>query len=441
MLAYPATPEWVRRERARFRRGEYKPLPWDLEGWWAALTQEGGPCALHFAHVSREDPSQLAFTPDERKGEADRQTRMRPGRYLTRFASHVLSADEIRNWAGRYAAENETAELHIARTADEIQDIYQRGPSSCMSHGPSHYSSPVHPVRAYAAGDIELAYIVCDGRVTGRALVVPSKMVHTRIYGDADRMRAALETAGYTYSDCALKGSRLARIPVGDDGFVCPYIDYHSTVKDTGEFLVIDAGDSLYECQFTDGLTRDVTRDVTRGERCARCEDVFDSDSDSLEFYECYGGALCESCSSDVISFCEECETYCMSDDTRYVENGHRSGRDGITICDSCLDASFTECGESDCDRFERDENRVEIAGGGYVCRPCAENYVPCETCSDLHAPDSDHITHTDDGPSYCADCGVPEEPINANVTDTDCASEAGAEAPPATTDGTPRAA
>jgi len=68
---------WRTRELARALTGEYLPVPWALEPWAAPLLAE------HFPHVSTDDPTMLAYTPDEPKGEQNRQTRCRPGRYLS----------------------------------------------------------------------------------------------------------------------------------------------------------------------------------------------------------------------------------------------------------------------------------------------------------------------------------------------------------------------
>ena len=98
--------EWIDRERARFETGHYKRPGWIDEG--AALPSfhvaVGDPRALHFAHVSREDSSLIAYTESEEKGRADKKRQIKPGRYLEKFFSDRLTKPQIAAWAARYRA-------------------------------------------------------------------------------------------------------------------------------------------------------------------------------------------------------------------------------------------------------------------------------------------------------------------------------------------------
>jgi hypothetical protein len=101
--------EWRARERERFSDGEYEGLPCE----WADLE----PITDHFAHLSTEDGAQVAFTPDEGKGQLDIQVRMKPGRYLNKFYPH-LTGDQVRALA---CAMDKATEVKFAVTEDDLR--------------------------------------------------------------------------------------------------------------------------------------------------------------------------------------------------------------------------------------------------------------------------------------------------------------------------------
>jgi hypothetical protein len=250
-------PDWHARELARFVVGAYVKLPWHNEPWVIAD---------HFAHVSLADGAKVAFTPNDTSGENDRQTRMKPGRYLTRYYGEKLPAEVIRDWCSQFSAEHETNELQFATTPEDIEDVYTRGPTSCMSYNASSYSSECHPVRVYGAGDLAVAYLETDGDVTARAICWPAKLQYGRVYGDEGRLVPLLEDAGYT-DNGRFNGARLLRIEDGDDQFVAPYLDApNHCVEDDGKFLIISQYGDI-DAQCTNGLTEQ------NGYPCAHCGD------------------------------------------------------------------------------------------------------------------------------------------------------------------------
>jgi hypothetical protein len=260
--------DWRERERKRFESREYTPLPWVHNYWFENALREGGKIFDHFPHVSVEEPGKIAFTESEEKGNLDRQTRMKPGRYLQQYFRDVLCSADIKNLAGQFAGMYEPLELLFASTADDIEHVYTSGPSSCMSHAANEYSSPFHPVRIYAAGDLQVAYLAAapddNGvrNITARALAWPKKKKYSRIYGDENRLSAALEQAGY--SPGKLDGAKLIK-KEHKDGYVVPYIDSSFAATDCGNHLEIKAGGEI-RCEATDGIAE-------QGETCERCGD------------------------------------------------------------------------------------------------------------------------------------------------------------------------
>lgn len=223
--------DWRQRERNRFINGEYKPVVWVNEKWWKEI--DG-----HFAHISVKDPTRIAFTPDEAKGKADRQTATLPGKYLKQFFGDVLDADEIREYAMQHSTQFEKNDIKWAKTVEEIQHVYKVGPSSSCFAGTTK-------ANLYASGDFAVAYLEdANGRVTARALCAIERKIYPYLYGDCDRLRAALEKAGYEHETNAhaYNGLRLLK-KWHWPGF---YTDWYPnrSIKDdpkNPEFLIVKA--------------------------------------------------------------------------------------------------------------------------------------------------------------------------------------------------------
>lgn len=218
---------WREREQKKMDDGTYRKLPWHAEPWW----QEMAPIHReHFPHVSLNNPALIAFTSNEQEGSADLQASIRPGRYLERFFSKELNKYLIRDLASVYAKTYETNELQYADDAESIEEVYTIGPNSCMSKDSASYKKDApHPVRAYAGGDLRVAYLRRQGRVVARSVVWPEKKMFNTIYGDKALMEPLLRKAGLKLG--APVGARLSKIkhPVSDvDGSYCfmvPHVD------------------------------------------------------------------------------------------------------------------------------------------------------------------------------------------------------------------------
>ncbi len=98
--------KWRIREECRLQDGEYIPLPDFILNalWWLENKHTHND---HFVHVSTEKSDMIAYTPDEKSGEQDKQTRTTMGRYLTKYFSEILDGQQIGDIAARYAAANE----------------------------------------------------------------------------------------------------------------------------------------------------------------------------------------------------------------------------------------------------------------------------------------------------------------------------------------------
>jgi hypothetical protein len=156
------------------------------------------------------------------------------GRFLTSWG---VPADVVERYVIK--SQSNGIEAALVESSEDIADVYRvaSGPlHSCMSYPISQYSTGgIPPVLAYGGkSDIKLFVIKLkeNGKVVGRALVWPDKMIHGRIYGRDKACQQALTDAGYVRG--AFHGARLNKIPItgvpaptGCQNLVLPYIDGH----------------------------------------------------------------------------------------------------------------------------------------------------------------------------------------------------------------------
>jgi hypothetical protein len=225
--------DWQTREKLRFAAQTYAHTPWHEEPWYQARHEE------HFCHISAKQAGKIAFTENAAKGQLDRQLIMSPGRYLHRYFSDQLHNEAIERWCARLSVQLQEDALKITQDADEIEDVYIGGPSSCMAYRAEHFSGPCHPVRTYAGPDTALAYIGARDDAKARCVIWPDRNIYTTVYGDVSRLTLLLEEAGYVSG--SLNGARIQRIEHGGC-YVAPYIDDSDNLDDDGAYLIIGHG-------------------------------------------------------------------------------------------------------------------------------------------------------------------------------------------------------
>jgi hypothetical protein len=357
-------------------------IPWIAEPWWL----DSPNWELHFPYPAKSNPARIAFTESEERGRADKQTVMRPGAYLRKYFGAYLSDDDVRHWALKWANKFAPVGLHFAATADDIERVYIKGPNSCMGHDAGSFEGGVHPVRAYAGPDLQVAYIHNpDGDIVGRAVVWPAKNMHGRVYGDLERMTSSLHVAGYVASN--LEGARLTRIETGA-GLHVPYLDGCQNVNDDGEYLTITSSGSI-------------CADSTDGTVCqTRCEECGGSVADGEERYgPDHGDTYCDYCFSERYTYCEGCGEYADSDDIRFPADGNDP------LCETCYADAYTDCPE--CATECASDTLIESPDGRDRCESCFHDAVTmCDECSDeIMASDA-----VDGLCSECAEALVEEE-------------------------------
>lgn len=333
---------WKHRESNRLRNGTYRKLPFHNESWF----KNGPGLRPHYAHLSKDDPTKIAFTENEAKGRKDLQVRLRPGRYLQRFYGHVLDENQIRDYATKVSSMAEDTEFKIAMDSDQIEHVYRNGPDSCMSYGISSFDSSIHPVRVYGAGDLGVAYIERHGRVTARALCWPERKVYTRIYGDSIRLEKEFSGRGFR-QHCvndrdqyvsAFLGAKLLKIEqrrYERNNFVVPYVDYHKSIKEEGDYLVL-CEDGPISCAITSGLAP-----VCRGVKCPKCSDWYE-DEEFILLHDMIDVKWCTSCAQTESWTCYACKNRCGASPAFYLNSNSRRR----------------------------------------ICQPCSVDYIKCEACN-----------------------------------------------------------
>lgn len=404
--------EWRHRESAKVRKAPV----WEDEPFWVEnheIWQD------HFLHVSMGKDAAagtLAYISDEQKGSREIYTPLKPGRYLSRFFGTILTEKQIQFFAqwqisGQKPSaytEHKAFPLCFANTADDIEDVYLHGPWSCMTHEASRYSSHVHPVRIYAAGDLAIAYLKgqvgTQTKIIARALVWPERLVAGRIYPTSEYWQKdgfssqqdsidansalfeRLRSAGYkTRGDQphnAFQGAKMKFLALPRDArrLVVPYLDHSYKFNVIGtSHLEMDAGGS-FAGDSTDGV---VAAGPVRLATCNHCTaSIFEANSlfrvhQTVTLYN----AGSEASLSDERVYCPSCVEnfafYCQGFD-RHLTDNNRFTRypNGVMLSDAYVEvrgnvairnANAVAAREAEAERVRRgrSQSAPDAAGSG----------------------------------------------------------------------------
>lgn len=270
-----------------------------LTAWGIHAPNDEVQLVMEWPHASEKGAHMIAYTRDEKYGEADRQVAVNVSKYLARHFSEGLSSDAIRDIAALYCE----ADIGIVTTMPEMLDIIINGPGSCMS-GNDKFGLDVGEHHPYEAYDPEfgwsMAYVKQGGMITGRALLNDNAYVRTYrgskdvAYSQSDdRLNAWLTDNGYekrrSWVGCSLKriGERT------DCGFLAPYLDGDDkdvNVHDS-KLVVVSEGEGEFICNETCGNAEN------RGEQytCDACGDRMGEDDMTYIGYN-EDTYVCESC-------------------------------------------------------------------------------------------------------------------------------------------------
>ena len=324
---------WHDREIQRFETGEYIPLVNELI--IAANIFETKTNSKLFAHISKKNPSLIAYTKDAIKGAQDKQSLLS----IEAFVKMVCVADDetqayLTLLQTNHAKAHAPAQFKLATTPDEIEKVYtnyapdmRHVSGSCMRYDhesvrwPKVDGKPFHPVRAYGAEDLAIAYMTnSEGKTTGRALCWPERKIYSRMYADNDSLHKALQEAGYSKSSYygtgpSLNGARLLLVETDSGDYIAPYLDEVGSARISGDHLIIDCDGDL-NCTNTNGTAES----KPDGACCEHCGDSYDEDDLTMVYTDSRqrsGEAWCEHCRSNGAFYCEGEQEY-FSDDVDY---------------------------------------------------------------------------------------------------------------------------
>lgn len=424
---------WHQREYQRFNDGIYQRVP-EL---WHHRHRIGGYYNA-FLHRSVKQPGMVAFTKDDEAGHLDRQTVMKPGRYLEEFHKGQFTAEQVAQFVMNVTADADTS-LNIARSVDDIRAIYNAvgtGFTSCMQRKTPERreydwqqamdtGSIDHPAVVYADCDLGVAYRGPLSCVLQRAVVWPDRKQYVRIYGDGT-LGQLLERAGYT-KVTAFQGARIRRISTPDGGFLMPYLDSELDVSvdpNDPNYWIIGATEPhgrVYDPQVLTGAIivnpwreDDADDDDVESWSCANCGDDYNYDSpDNSTDTHCHD---CESHRS----YCEHCESDIFHQGTTTVN--------GAQWCDDCIEASAYHCIDCeewfDISQFSSSQRRSrQVHELDERCSTCADNYTYCDTCEAPYVTDDQDSCPTCEREPRCEATGdllatIPSAPLVNSATD-----------------------
>lgn len=202
---------WMYREAARAQLGVYPSLTSVLEDMVANLRLH-----YHYAHLSRDDQTMVAYTSSIEDGLRDKQVKMSAGKFMRKMM-FLAPDNHIQLMEASHRSELDPSFL-VAHTEEEIKRVYttMAGDSGCMRYPASNWDLPdsCHPSHAYAYAGLGVAYTEDGGVIKSRSVIYdnpddPKDKRYVRIYGDGC-LKRKLELAGYRCDN--LQGAKIKAI-------------------------------------------------------------------------------------------------------------------------------------------------------------------------------------------------------------------------------------
>ena len=339
---------------------------------------------LEWPHRSETDSNRIAYTQNERKGEANIQTVTTLGKYLQR---HFTMPDhEIRDVVALYTS---TGTMEIRAHMDDILDAVRKGPTSCMSKNIRVTCADGVERHPYEVYNPELGWSVAvrvNGEsIDGRALIYTSpngngkgyfvrsyKRDHSGGYSHADEMLEAWLKSQDIMKCGDWEEARLDAYQVRD-GWLMPYLDgscQRVSYDSANNILIVD-GDGEYECDSTEGMTQDAG-----GETCEDCGDHCDED-DMYWVGRNEDGRVCQNCLDNDYTY-----VYGRRGNQYYLGNNHI-----VYVNGDYYDEDYLS-----------DNDIVELADGEYSH---IDNATYIEAHDEYHDCDSDYICYAEDTQRY----------------------------------------
>jgi hypothetical protein len=227
---------WMKREAYRQRLEVYPEMTEVLR-----TVVENFHLGQYCIHVSKDDPTMLAYTPSAEDGARDKQVRVSFGKLMRKLL--ILATDKhIQAMEASHRSELDPT-FQVARAPEEIIRVYtgMDGDTGCMRYEGSQWGlkEGYHPAMAYAYAGLGVAFTEFNGIIKSRSVIYdnpddPEDKRYVRIYGDP-ALKRKLERAGYRCDN--LQGAKLRAVPMleargnpGEHGdqpshYLLPYLD------------------------------------------------------------------------------------------------------------------------------------------------------------------------------------------------------------------------
>lgn len=362
----------VRRTRPWFRRqrDKYVLHPIVVAAMKLCRPKDWQQLLLEWPHRSDNDANIVAFTRDERSGEADRVVTTSMGKYLNRH--FALPDHYVRDLVALHTMGQE--QIKFVYTSDEMIHHLQNGPHSCMRWPDQDPAS--HPYQAYAPeyGWHMAVRIESDGMTCGRALCCeePGAKFFVRSYNrdrsngyshSDNKLEAWLRDQGYehrsSWSGCKLKW-------IDAQPFLAPYLDgatqyvaeEHDSVTGKNFLRVVDDESAAgWICNGTSGDPEE----ANAGTPCEDCGDHV-PDGDGYWVGRREDHMVCYSCRSNDYTWAlsrNGYRHYIHNDDVVYIES-----QDEHYDVDYLSDNNIVCLENGD---YEHTDNVVEVGGDYYA--------------------------------------------------------------------------
>ena len=249
--------DWRCRERLRMEDGTYELLPDSvidaIVALWDALPDDAFSANRDllegtYVHMSKTRPYLVAYTENDVKGYADKQTIAKLGTYISKFWPDT-KPEAISRIVALFKAEAAIGGPLEILTGDALVEAYKTGPASCMKKDAFPGLGPEqHPSEVYATAEgVGLAVLRdTNGRVNARCIINMKTKTYSRSYGYGGLLEVTLANNGYTYSVSCLEGVKLPLIWSNKypGAILMPYID--------GDAYCVDVDIELGICTISD---------------------------------------------------------------------------------------------------------------------------------------------------------------------------------------------
>lgn len=374
---------WFRRE---FYAHKLHPAIYDMIVERQYEPQRYVQLVLEWPHKSTTDPNRLAYTRDERSGEADRQVITTIGKYLTR---HFPDAPDnvIRDVVALHTYGGSTV---IVDTVSSMVQAVLDGPSSCMSKQFDLTCDDGKQRHPYAVYDPSLGWRMAVRRegdeVLGRCLLwhdptdeatkgfvrsYKRERGYSSHSGADEAIEAFLQSQGYAKWCGWPEGAPVLKYELRRGGYLMPYIDGgNQMVDDSGEtFTITGSGD--YDATNTSGIIQGYTC------TCDHCGAGFDDEDEGGWAYYDEDTHVCQGCLDNEFNY-----VYGRRGNQYYI-----LARDAIEVGGDYYDPDYL-C----------DNNICELANGDYEHM---DNAVYIDSEDAYYHVDDEDICYAEDSNQY----------------------------------------